>query len=213
MLPQAFLRGLLAALLVIPLTTLASRTQCTGKQCCIKRDFIPRVNRNVSTDSSHIFNIPRALIELPNDELKHHFVSKTVNALSTRKKIYDDENSSGDSTALWRSFMRNGNYLQTPFQIGLKHLTGCKSIVIIGHGGIWAGHIFEDSGMDPANKAYAEKLMSSGGKRFDVFSNHVSELNESPKSGPGYLPEVFIIKTRGGSPVPYDPKAPRDERS
>ncbi|CAG8961060.1 hypothetical protein HYFRA_00002602 [Hymenoscyphus fraxineus] len=148
--------------------------------------------------------------------VQHQFITESVNSLSTRNKIYDDQSASGDSTTLWRSFKRNGNYLQTPFQVGLKHLTGCTSVVIIGHGGIWASHIFEDSGMDPANKAYAEKLMLSGSKKFDVFSNHFSELNGSPKSGPGYLPEVFIInptKTRGGSPVPYDPTTPRDDTS
>lgn len=215
--PRAFLRGLLAISLVAISVTQASRTKCSAKHCCIKRDFTPRFHRSLSGNSTHAYNTPRALHEIENDEERSLFVARTVNSLPTKNMIYDDQSPSAESTTIWRSFKRNKKYLQSPFQIGLRHLTGCTSVVIIGHGGIWAAHIFEDAGgMDPSSKAYAGKLMLSGNKKFDQFANHIEDLDGSPIHGPGSNPEIFIInpaKSRGSPPVDYDPRIPPDDRS
>jgi hypothetical protein len=101
------------------------------------------------------------------------------------------------------------------FNIGLRYLTGCTAVVIIGNGGVYAAHFFEDQAMDLGLKAtYAPTLLHYGGKNFETISSHIGELNSSPHGAPDAFPEVFIITPVKSAELPRDPgsKEPEDTR-
>lgn len=157
--------------------------------------------------SNHPYhNGPRETDDLPFIHDRNKFLTRKVEELKTTDKIYDDRSSKRLSTAVFRPFKNNkGSYLATPFELGLKNLTGCISVIIVGDGGIYAAHFFEDLSLDPTTDDYPPKLLRDGkNKSFPRLSNFVDALGGSPLRRRGKFPEVYIInpvKSAAGPPI------------
>lgn len=162
----------------------------------IRSDSYPRLCKN-----------PQEVGDLPIIYDRNDFVTQKVENLRTADKIYDDRSSQQISTSIFKPFKNNrGWYLVTvtPFELGLKKLTGCISVVIVGDGGIYAAHFFEDLSLDPATDDYPPKLLREGNKKFPRLSNFIDALGCSPLNRRGKFPEVYIInpvKSAAGPPI------------
>jgi hypothetical protein len=190
---QVLLRTFLSAVLFVSVLE-AARPLCTARNCASisKRNALTQFQRD---NISVIEATPLDSRALDNPADPGRYVKNAVDALATGNKIYNDRSSSTTSTSLFRSFLNRRNEWASSFQIGLKKLTGCITVVIISNRGIYAAHFFEDTAMDPQNTAtYAPNLLRSGsGNRFDSIAAHWGDLNSSPYGQDHLYPEVFVI--------------------
>jgi hypothetical protein len=219
--PITFLKGFLASLLVASAIE-AGRPKCSASSCAsIKRDLISRFQREESPVEGTILHTRAELPKVEGNGIEAYVIA-AVDKLSAGDKIYDDRSKSQGSTSLWRPFVRgNGNWASS-FKTGLKFMTGCTAVVIVGPRGVYAAHFFEDIAMDPsiADK-YAANLLDHGSKSFEPIKNHFNDLTGSPAPPAAGqqrdpFPQVFImnpVRSRE-APVESDPqkKAPVDTR-
>ncbi|KIM99202.1 hypothetical protein OIDMADRAFT_56362 [Oidiodendron maius Zn] len=200
-------QGLLGAFL-IALVTEAARPICGSFSCArFRRDLPSQLSRDITWANASTLEA-RALEEVddPND-----YVTAGVNKLSTGNKIYNDRSSSSPSTAIFRPFV-NSRAWASSFQIGLKYLTGCTAVVIIGNRGVYAAHFFEDQSMDPSKPAYAKNLLNNGAQKFESIKANLQDLSGSPYGQAYHYPEVFIINPVKSAEPPADPSADPDVR-
>jgi hypothetical protein len=211
--PITFLKGFLASLLVASAIE-AGRPKCSASNCAsIKRDLISRFQREESPVEGTILHTRAELPKVEENGIEAYVIA-AVDKLSAGDKIYDDRSKSQDSTSLWRPFVRgNGNWASS-FKTGLKFMTGCTAVVIVGPRGVYAAHFFEDIAMDPsiADK-YAANLLDHGSKSFEPIKNHFNDLTGSPAPPAAGqqrdpFPQVFIMNPVGSreAPVESDPK-------
>src|SRR6266699_1802137 len=174
----SFVKGFVVSLLVASATE-AARPLCSAPNCArINRHLFSRFQRGGSLVARSIFNT-RTLPHV--DDISVH-VHDRVDGLLTTDKIYDDNSDEQVSTSVWRPFLDGNNNWVGDFSLGLKFLTGCTTVVIIGQKGVYAAHFWEDIAMDPAKaKKYAPNLLHDGNRKgFVALSNYIKELSTSP---------------------------------
>ena len=202
-------KGLLGAVL-IALVTEAARPICSSFNCArFKRDLPFQLSGDIT--SANASTLDGRALEAVDNARADEYVTNGVDNLPTRNKIYDERSTSSPSSAIFRPFVNNRKAWASSFKIGLKYLTGCTAVVIIGNRGVYAAHFFEDQSMDSSKPAYAKNLLKNGGPKFFSIPEKLRDLGGSPYGQEYHYPEVFIIDPVKSAETPENPGSDADE--